>query len=44
MLNYVDISNNNIEKLEDLTNFWSLVHLNLSHNVIKNVIGLQDLK
>lgn len=30
--------------MDDLTNFWSLVYLDLSHNVIENINGLQKLK
>lgn len=43
-LNCVNYASNNLTKIPDLSDFWSIVNLDLSHNKIKSINGLHNLK
>ena len=43
-LNYLDLSNNNISKIEGIENMTNLVTLNLSSNRISKIEGLENLQ
>lgn len=40
----MNLSHNNITSIGDLSEFWSIVRLDLSHNFIELITGLQKLK
>lgn len=44
-LTYVDLSCNEIKDIgQNLSNFWSLRHINLSYNLIEKIEGLGELR
>lgn len=44
MLMHADFSRNNIKYMDDMVQFWSLVYLDLSHNIIEKVNGIRESK
>lgn len=43
-LSYANFTGNQINKMPDITEFWSLVTLNVSNNDIAEIRGIQNLK
>lgn len=43
-LTFVNYSNNAIREIPDLTDFWSILHLDVSCNRISEIQGLHNLR
>lgn len=43
-LTYVNYSFNEVWQIDDLSDFWALCYLDLSHNKISKIQGLENLR